>query len=140
MESRKKKWEKLNNKLIHCKLCPRLVKWRETVAREKRRAYKDQEYWGKPVPGFGDRDARLLIVGLAPGAHGSNRTGRMFTGDASGDFLYPTLYQAGFASQPISESKNDSLYLTNVLLRLFVVVYHLRINLHMRKCRIAGGF
>jgi uracil-DNA glycosylase len=81
-------WEALTDDVIACRACPRLVAWREQVAREKRRAYRDWDYWGRPVPGFGDRAARLLIVGLAPGAHGSNRTGRMFTGDCSGDTLY----------------------------------------------------
>ena len=88
----------LNTELLTCHKCPRLVEWREQVARVKRKAYQDQEYWGKPVPGFGDPKARVLVVGLAPGAHGSNRTGRQFTGDASGAFLYPALYRAGFIS------------------------------------------
>jgi len=88
----------LNTQLLTCRKCPRLVAWREQVARVKRKAYQDQEYWGKPVPGFGDPNARVLVVGLAPGAHGSNRTGRQFTGDASGAFLYPALYRAGFIS------------------------------------------
>ena len=83
--------------------CPRLVAYREMVAREKRRAYRECEYWGKPVPGFGDPEARVLILGLAPGAHGSNRTGRPFTGDASGKFMYPVLYETGFANQPDSD-------------------------------------
>jgi uracil-DNA glycosylase family 4 len=90
------------------------VEWRERVAREKRRAYRDWEYWGKPVPGFGDEHARVFVVGLAPGAHGSNRTGRQFTGDASGDFLYPAIYRAGFASQPNSISRDDGLVLANL--------------------------
>ena len=106
--------EKLNSEIIVCHKCPRLVAWREEVARVKRRAYKDQEYWGKPVPGFGDPNARVLIVGLAPGAHGSNRTGRAFTGDASGGFLYPALYRAGFADQPTAVSQSDGLTLKDL--------------------------
>lgn len=101
----------LNEEIIACRECPRLVHWREEVARTKRKAYKDWDYWGKPVPGFGDHKARVLVVGLAPGAHGSNRTGRQFTGDASGSFLYPALYRAGFASQPEATSRQDGLTL-----------------------------
>lgn len=106
--------EKLNEEIIQCHKCPRLVEWREEVARVKRRAYKDQEYWGKPVPGFGDPNARVLVVGLAPGAHGSNRTGRPFTGDASGGFMYPALHRAGFANQALAESRGDGLILKDL--------------------------
>ncbi len=106
--------EKLNKEIITCRKCPRLVEWREEVARVKRKAYKDQEYWGKPVPGFGDPQARVLVVGLAPGAHGSNRTGRNFTGDASGGFLYPALHRAGFANQALAESRSDGLILKDL--------------------------
>jgi uracil-DNA glycosylase len=106
--------EKINSEIIACRKCERLVAWREEVARVKRRAYKDQEYWGRAVPGFGDPNARVLVVGLAPGAHGSNRTGRVFTGDASGGFLFPALYRAGFANQPLAESRSDGLLLKDL--------------------------
>jgi len=104
----------LNREVIGCTRCARLVAYRQQVAREKRRAYRDWEYWGKPVPGFGDPDARVLIMGLAPGAHGSNRTGRPFTGDASGNFMYPVLYETGFASQPTATDRNDGLKLKDL--------------------------
>lgn len=106
--------EQLNNEIISCRKCQRLVDWREEVARVKRKAYKDEEYWGKPVPGFGDPQARVLVVGLAPGAHGSNRTGRNFTGDASGGFLFPALYRAGFANQAEAQSRGDGLILKDI--------------------------
>ena len=104
----------LNAEVIACTLCPRLVIYRENVAREKRRAYKDCDYWGKPVPGFGDPEARVIVLGLAPGAHGSNRTGRPFTGDASGKFMYPVLHETGFANQPFATGRNDGLRLRDM--------------------------
>jgi uracil-DNA glycosylase len=106
----------LNREIVACTKCPRLVTYRELIAREKRRAYRDCEYWGKPVPGFGDPNARVLVLGLAPGAHGSNRTGRPFTGDASGNFMYPVLHEAGFANQPTATHCGDGLKLRNLFI------------------------
>jgi uracil-DNA glycosylase len=107
-------WDDLDQEIITCRKCPRLVTWREQVAREKKKAYRMEEYWGRGVPGFGDRHAKVLILGLAPGAHGSNRTGRMFTGDSSGDFLYPALYRAGFSNQEYSRQRDDCLQLSDL--------------------------
>src|SRR5580658_6963695 len=104
----------LNAEVVSCTLCPRLVAYRERIAREKRRAYRDCEYWGKPVPGFGDPQARVLVLGLAPGAHGSNRTGRPFTGDASGNFMYPVLHETGFAVLPTATARDDGQVLTGL--------------------------
>ncbi|MFH1446240.1 MAG: uracil-DNA glycosylase [Chloroflexota bacterium] len=108
--------ERFEASILTCRKCPCLTAWREEVAITKRRAYMDQLYWGKPVPGFGDPQARLMIIGLAPGAHGSNRTGRMFTGDASGNFLFPALYRAGFSNQEHAHKQGDSLILRDAFI------------------------
>jgi uracil-DNA glycosylase len=107
-------FELIHEQIVSCRRCPRLVEWREEVARTKRRAYMDWDYWGKPVPGFGDPQARVLIAGLAPAAHGANRTGRVFTGDGSGDFMFPALYRAGFANQPGSTHREDGLQVKDI--------------------------
>jgi len=108
--------EAIQRRVVACRRCPELVAYREQVAREKRRAYRDEEYWGKPVPAFGDPQARVVLVGLAPGAHGSNRTGRMFTGDASGEWLYRSLHRAGFASQAHQRDRNDGMRLIDAII------------------------
>jgi uracil-DNA glycosylase family 4 len=109
-------FDALNQRVVACERCPRLRRYCAEIAQKRRRAYRDETYWGRPVPSFGDPAARVLVLGLAPGAHGSNRTGRPFTGDGSGDFLYPVLYEAGFASQPGARSRDDGMRLSDLLI------------------------
>ncbi len=115
-QSKMVKWCDLDSRIISCRKCERLVNWREHVAITRKKAYRDCEYWGRPVPGFGDHQGRILAVGLAPGAHGSNRTGRMFTGDSSGNFLYRVLFDTGFANQPDSTNSEDGLDLNGLFI------------------------
>ena len=112
----KKKIDKLNNTIVKCKKCPRLVNFREKIARDKRKQYINEKYWGKPIVGFGDKEAQFLFVGLAPAAHGGNRTGRVFTGDKSATFLFKSLFNAKFSNQPFSNYRNDKLKLINLYL------------------------
>jgi len=116
MENQNRTLDSLNKEIIACRRCPRLVEWREYIAKTRKKAFSEWEYWGKPVTGFGDIHGQILILGLAPGAHGSNRTGRMFTGDASGNFLYPALFSAEFANQKSATSIDDNMKVKDIFI------------------------